>query len=363
MKQATCILLKNFCCLGALCALSLFASVSASASIDWGGGLTRFFGQNGAALNSDTGCAVLIAVSEGELIDFSDYIPAQPDDLVSLGAVLQDGGNVNRVVASSCFFYSGYLLYSAIPDVSAAKLIEYGVEEGDQLYLVVWDRSTFSNGKPTDRSYYTVQALFAEGGSGEPVYASLNSDTVYAQVAYPESGQETDQTLTAAARAGHNTYGDYLSWLRAQSISGTLPETGDLLSVDSDRDGRSDFEEYVLPSLPRIEAAAQAGSLAVSGVIAGDAVAGGVASASAGPEFVVELRGSDESVTYTAHASGDLSAWQTSEIYFEQGVWRSALPDFNITGTQYLGEGVWSVAMRYNAAGDGNRCFYKISVE
>jgi len=299
------------------------------------------------------------------LIDFTDYIPPQPEDLVTPGAVLGDGASVNRVVASSCYFYSGYLLYSAIPDVSVDKLLECGVEEGDRLYLVIWDRSTFSSdGKPKDNSYYSSQALFEEGNPGNPAYVQLDSNTAYAQVAYPERGQETDQTSAAALKVGHNAFVDYLSWLEARYANGNLPDSEDLLTVDSDRDGRSDFEEYAFRSRPRMEVSAQAEApVTLTGAVEDGAVSRDASTLDVAPAFIVELRGSDSSLTYTAHASGDLSTWQTSEIYFEKGVWRSIVPDFEIREAEYLGEGVWTVAMKYRGEHDEKRCFYKISVD
>jgi len=63
MKQDECMFSKMLRSLSLVFALLLGAANAVSASIDWGGGSTRFFDREGEALDDDTGCAVLIEVS------------------------------------------------------------------------------------------------------------------------------------------------------------------------------------------------------------------------------------------------------------------------------------------------------------
>ena len=347
------------------CVLFLGAFTSLPAALDWGGGLTRFAGKDGTPLTSQSGFAVLVAVSEGSLIDFSQFTPQHPQDLVSPGAILRDGASINRVVANSSFFYSGYLLYSAIPNVSAKRLAELNIEEGSLLYLVVWDRSTFSDGLPTDGSYYTAQALFQEGAPSKRAQSSLEPDTIFAQVAYPNSSLAEDRTRAVARRAGHNTFSNYTDWLRTRSATGTLPETDDLRSVDIDQDGRQDFEQYALRTRPRLgfedAEVPSTQSVAVAASLAG---ATEERSNPSVPSFVAELRASDPSIAYTVHASTELSEeWLSVELRFQEGIWVSPQPALAITQAVYEGEGIWTVAMQYLESSVADRCFYKISIQ
>lgn len=339
-----------------ICMIVLGALSSLHADLDWGGGLTQFFGEDGQALTSETGYATLIAISEGELIDFRTYIPGQPSDLVSVGAELRFGENVNRVVASTTFFYSGYLLYSAIPDLTIAELEALGARDGELLYLVVWDRTTFYDGLPTDRSYYTAQPLYSEGQGDMPAVVRLSSDTVYAEIAHPDSALTRDWTLFEAERAGHNVFSGFLDWAQGKLELDAGLDDASARSLDSDQNGRSNYEEYVFNALPQL-------SLGVSSSFESEMEADGEGSASVDtPQFFVELRANDPSLSYTAYAAEDLGSWLSAEVYFAEGSWHSSEPAIEVTRAVYRGEGVWSVAMQYQDASASERCFYKMSV-
>lgn len=71
-----------------------------SASIDWGGGLTRFkVGDEFAS--SENACAVLMSVVSGAPIDFEAFSPDSRADLITPGRELRDGANHNRILAVS----------------------------------------------------------------------------------------------------------------------------------------------------------------------------------------------------------------------------------------------------------------------
>jgi hypothetical protein len=335
---------------------------SARADIDWGGGFTQFYGEDGQALTSETGCATLIAVSAGELIDFRSFIPEHPSDLVRVGAQLCEGENLNRVIAETCFFFSGYLLYSAIPDLTLSELSDLGVSGGELLYLVVWDRTTFVDGAPTDRSYYTVQPLYEEGVEDDPLMVLLESSTVFAQLAHPVNALGQDQTLLAAEFAGHNTFSDFIEWAQAAFDLDSEVDVESARLMDTDQDGRSNFEEYAFRVQPSLLAstslAAEASS--TSGLAADLIDASSVA---ASPLFYAELRANDANLSYTAHAAGKLGEWRAATLSFEEGRWISSEEDLVITSASYAGEGIWTVAMQYQAPSLNGSCFYKMSVD
>lgn len=343
-------------------ALLLCGSFStANADIDWGGGATQFHGEDGAALTSQSGVATLISVSEGAMIDFSRYIPEQPEDLLRVGAELREGNNVNRVIAQSTLFYSGYLLYSAIPDLTESELAALGVVGGERLYLVVWDRHTFLDGRPADSSYYTVQSLYNEGVAESEAVVPFSHGSVYAQVSYPASHLTEDQTLLVAERAGHNRFAGFADWAENSFGAQAELDVDALRSLDSDLNGRNNFEEYVLRVVPRL---GQPDVDAMSSGIEGDGVLDSdtAAALTRRPQYLVELRADDSTLSYTAHASDDLSEWSSSELYFEAGNWYAAEPQFEITSAEYVGQGVWSLGVNYRSEGADARCFYKMSV-
>jgi hypothetical protein len=341
--------------------LSCFNSV-VNADIDWGGGLTRFYDESGEALTSQSGCATLVAVSAGELIDFRSFIPEHPSDLIQVGSELTEGDNINRVIAQSCFFYSGYLLYSAIPDLTVEELTELGVTGGESLYLVVWDCSSFVDDAPTDRSYYTVQALFLEGEGDSPVSVMVDSSTVFAQLVHPTNALGEDQTLFAAERAGHNTYSGFLEWAQSELVLDYEIDDFSARSLDADSDGRSNFEEYAFSSPPTLQAQSVASdALSVSAELSAKAT--DLIEGSSAPQFYVELRANDSTLSYMAHASSDLSEWSSSELYFEDGQWYSSSTDVAIVAESYVGEGVWTLAMQYQGPNLDTTCFYKMSVD
>ncbi|MGZ0654006.1 hypothetical protein ACWPKO_01250 [Coraliomargarita sp. W4R53] len=332
---------------------------SADADIDWGGGATRFFGADGEALTSQTGCATLVAVRAGELIDLQRFIPESPADLVRVGAELSEGESLNQIVAETSFFHSGYLLYSAIPDLTVHELTSLGLSGGEALYLVVWDRSTFSDGLPTDRSFYTVQPLYTEGEDSAPALVVLVTNTVFAQVTHPANELGEDQTLLASTRAGHNAFSGFLDWAQAKLDLDSEIDLEAARLIDSDQNGRNDFEEYVFNAAPSLQ---QGMTLASAGELEGDAVNDSTATTSGALQFLVELRANDTSLSYTAHASGDLASWLSSELYFEDGRWFSSESELAITAAIYSGEGVWTLAMQYEGAVENGQCFYKMSV-
>lgn len=344
--------------------LSLSLVPVAWADVDWGGGLTRFLGQDGQDLTAQTGCAVLIAVSEGELIDFQTYIPESPADLVTVGATLSDGENVNRVLALSNAFYSGYLLYSAIPDIGVETLEGLGMVGGESLHLVVWDCTTFNGLFPSDSSFYASQPLYEEGTGNEPVYVSLVRESFYAQLAYPDGSLVEDVTALSAERAGHNEITGFTEWLesRGESMSSGLSE--DLRDADTDGNGRSNLEEYVFRSRPRMDLASDsASSLLSASVSKSESTLAQREADSSVSDFIVELRANDSSLTYTAHASTDLRKWQSYNLYFEEGRWYTDSAQMTVNTTSYIGEGVWQVAMRYDDGTAGDSCFYKMSAD
>jgi hypothetical protein len=330
----------------------------ASAKIDWGGGLTQFLGENGEALTKETGAATLIAVSSGELIDFHDFIPDSPEDLLRVGAQLRQGTNVNRVIAETSFFLEGYLLYSAIPNLETDQLSAMGLAGGEALHLVVWDRMTFVDGLPTDESYFTTQRLYTDGDGGTPAEVSLDSDMLFAQVAHPTKDLLGDRTTRVAEKAGHNTFGSFMDWAQARLGLPASVDAGTARSLDSDGDGRSNFEEYVLSQSPRIQHA-PVSTQDASATLAGEDSA--EPEATSALRFFVDLRASDGLIAYTVHAATDLSNWLSADLHFSNGRWASSEPDLVITDATYAGEGVWSVAMQYQGTDVSDRCFYKLS--
>ena len=112
---------------------SLLPAFSWSA-IDWGGGASRVTDSRGVPHTKASGCAVVVAVKQGSLIDFSTFIPQRPADNITPGAELSDGSNTNVVLAASDAFYQGFLLSSAIKDISIDAISAYGLQGGEPLF-------------------------------------------------------------------------------------------------------------------------------------------------------------------------------------------------------------------------------------
>jgi len=322
--------------------LSFYSSI-ASAGLDWGGGLTNFTGKSGSVLERDSGCAVLLSVRVGELIDFETFMPDAPSDLVSPGAVLSDGTNVNCVLASSCEFYSGYLLNTAIPDLLIDEQELFGVVAGEALFLVAWDTNTFENGLPTDDSYFTVLPLYFEGDSGS-LQAQTSGDafSVFTNRVHPAESVVAENLQLMAQFGGFNAYSGFSDW--AESIhlvaDGSLEETKYL---DSNGNGRSNLEEYAFqlpPAIGRVSASVEAGPNARR------------------TELTVQLRGNDPLLNYSLDVSENLKTWETVDIAFVDQQWVCSDSRIEITASTYEGLGVWSVGLVYSDS-DVSSTFFK----
>jgi len=133
------------------------------ADLDWGGGITQFQTDAGTPLTSENGLAILVSVHAGGLIDFASYLPPEFEDLFTPGSILAQGQNTNIVLAGSDAFVDGYLLVTTVPILSNETQISFGVQPNENLYLVVWDRNTFSGERPLLGSRFTVLQLFKNG--------------------------------------------------------------------------------------------------------------------------------------------------------------------------------------------------------
>ena len=311
--------------------LSFYSSV-AYAGLDWGGGLTNFTGKSGSVLDRDSGCAVLLSVRVGELIDFETFVPDAPIDLVTPGTVLSEGTSVNCVLASSCEFYSGYLLNTAIPDLLIDEQELLGVTAGEELYLIAWDTNTFENGLPTDDSYFTVLPLYFEGDSGS-LQAQTSGDafSVFTNRIHPAESVVAENLQLMAQFGGFNAYSGFSDW--AESIhrvaDGSLEETKYL---DSNGNGRSNLEEYAFqlpPAIGRVSVSVEPGATARR------------------TELTVQLRGNDSLLNYSLEVSEDLKTWETVGIVFVDQQWVCSDRRIEVTASTYEGLGVWSVGLAY----------------
>ena len=114
-------------------------------NLDWGGGASKFQTAEGEPLSSGT--AVLLSVHQGNVINFSHFIPLTYSDLFTPGTKLDDGENINTVLAVSDLFFSGLLLLLSVPDLPTSTQTGFGVRANEKLYLLVWDQDTFNDGK------------------------------------------------------------------------------------------------------------------------------------------------------------------------------------------------------------------------
>ncbi len=139
------------------------------AAIDWGGGSVRFRGNDDQFLDADSGIAVLLTVHQGDVIDFAEFLPGTQGDLISGGATLSDhAGNINIVLTVSNAFTSGFLLNSAIPNISRDEQDTHGADAGERLYLLVWDRRTFEGKVPVVGSRFIILPFFVDGDTSMP---------------------------------------------------------------------------------------------------------------------------------------------------------------------------------------------------
>lgn len=314
----------------------MVASV-ASADLDWGCGQTQFRDADGYLITQSTGIGVLRSVVAGDAINFDTFQPAAPAELLTPGAVLNDGANVNRVLAISSAFHSGYLLNSAIPDVSMATQQALGASVGELLFVVTWDRQTFRNGLPTDNSRYILIPLYLDGN--EQVRARTLSDGVsfFANVVYPYRLLERDFVERVAIFGGFNTFAGFADW--AYQKFGMADSPG-LRASDTNGNGRTLFEEYVFAEKPKMATTTRE--------------SGG---SEAEYRAVVSLRANDTGLQYAVLISENLMDWTHCALEYVGEGWRSLNAAIRVVENHYVGEGVWSVAVAANDPAPSSRFF------
>jgi hypothetical protein len=327
----------------------LYAAV-AHGDLDWGGGVTRFTGESGEVLDLESGCAVLISVRSGQLIDFEKFVPDQPGDLVTAGTILSDGSNVNRVLAVSCAFHSGYLLNSAVPDLLIDEQEILGVTSGEALFIIVWDTTTFESDLPTDDSYFTVLPLYFEGDpSSDQAQTSGGVFSVFTNRVHPDQSLDSRWLQLIAKYGGFNTYANFEEWV--ESIHAVANgELAAAKSVDSNGNGRSNIEEYAFDSPLSVTRMLEAGS---------EEPGLGGRSNVEGCELAVKLRGNDSQLAYALHVSDDLQSWRTVRVEYTNQQWVCADPEVNITESVYEGLGVWRLGLLVDAIHHAS--FFKFS--
>jgi len=224
------------------------------ADLDWGGGSTRFVTTDGAPLTSENGLAVLISVHQGMLIDISASDWRMAPKWVVPGAVLTQGPNTNVVLVSSLAFVDGYLLLTSVPDLSTEQQVSLGVDAGEDLYLVVWDRGTFIGGKPGLGSRFARLQLFRNGEGGEPAATYGPDLPSFADTIYPEKNVDPaicDEQIDRAMPGDVDGSGtiDLRDVIVALQILGrTIPATTVRADSDVNGDGKVGLSEalYVL---------------------------------------------------------------------------------------------------------------------
>ena len=330
--------------------LILSSGGAAYAAIDWGGGYTRFADRSGDALERDTGCALLISVRAGQLIDFETFVPPTPSALLTPGTCLTEGANVNCVLAVSYDFYSGYLLNSAVPDLLATTQQQYGVTSGEELYLLVWDRQTFEAELPTDDSYFGVLPLYVEGQLDQaPAQTTAAGTSLFSQSIYPDASLALQPLDALAEYGGFNTYPNFASWLAAlHGINEADSEQAK--DQDSNGNGRSNLDEYVFDApfaAIRVDESAD--------------VEADTADHSGGGRFQLEvtLRASDAQLTYALDLSDDLRTWRSVELRYTNQQWICTDEGVQIADAVYAGLGTWRVALLLEATAD--RSFFKFT--
>jgi hypothetical protein len=332
------------------CTLLLFCTVSVQADLDWGGGATRFTNEAGEFLESESGCAVLISIQSGQLIDFEFFAPDAPQDLLTIGAILSDGTNQNRVLAVSREFHSGYLLNSATPDLRIDEQQHLEGSDSEALFILVWDTETFENGWPTDDSYFTTLPLYVEGeSSSEQARTSDSSSSIFTIRILPDESLNLQWVERIAEYAGFNTYSTFAEWVESiyQIADGTA---AGVEFADSDSNGRSNLEEYAfdapLSHKPIVEYDFEQSS------------SGGAGSAHR-CEFSVKLRASDSQLAYSLDVSEDLESWRAVQLEFANQQWLSSDESIEVLESQYEGLGVWSVGLLVDTTSRGT--FLKVS--
>ena len=322
------------------------------ANLDWGGGSTQFKDQSGNHLSSATGYAVLVSISQGTIIDFRNFIPDTPADLITPGSILNDGLNINYVLAKSQTFYSGYLLNTAVPDLLIEDQLNMGASPGEQLYLVVWDAGTFVDNLPTDSSYFTVQPLYLDGE--EQASATTNNEialTPFSDVIHPENSLLGDQLAQLATYAGYNQTRNFNEWI-AMLYNSTDINAEELKIADHDGDGRNNFEQYVFTTRPEINGAATSSNT-------NEAPQDGASEHFA--EVTIQLRANDSALHYYVETSSDLRVWQRDSLDLNDNQWHSSNNAVKVMRSSYEGNGIWSLQLASTLA---DQCsFFKFSVD
>jgi len=305
------------------------------ADLDWGGGQTKFLDDAGTPLTATTGVGVLISSPNARPIDFETFKPTDPADLLRPGAILSDGTTANRVLASSRNFNSGYLLGTAIPDVSTELQKTFGAKAGEALFLMVWDARTFADGLPTDDSRFVLLPLFLEGD--ERTHASTFGDgsPLFAEICHPDNAVAVAAATNEARYCGFHRYADFSDWLREKH---GFSDPAGAAELDPDRDGRGLYEEYVFEKRPGVE------------------TVGGT------PVAVASLRAGDAELGYAVETSPDLSEWSRIELQFDGETWHSTDERIVIRQSEYAGNGVWTVSVAYGDTDGKGAGFFRFVV-
>lgn len=327
-----------------------FYSAVAHADLDWGGGSTQFSGESGVVLSQETGCATLISVRAGGMIDFETFVPDHPADLISPGSILSDGVSINCVIAASFEFYSGYLLNSAIPDVLIDEQELLGVNSGEDLYVVVWDVNTFQNGLPTDDSYFTVLPLYFEGdASSQQAQTSGGTFSVFSNRVNPDQFLDSAGLQLLAQYGGFNTYSNFSGWVESiHSIADGSVEA--VKYEDSNGNGRSNLEEYVFDSPLTVKRVYEGGL--------GDAVTSASLNSNRA-EIHIKLRGNDPQLAYSLDVSDDLKVWRTVVVEYVDQQWICTDQSIEITESIYEGLGVWGLGLLIDST--NHSAFFKFN--
>lgn len=232
-------------------AFLLLGPSSVLADLDWGGGITQFQTSSGAPLTEEDGMAMLISVKEGAVIDFTSFNASMAQNLFETGAALIQGANTNIVMALSNVFVDGYLLLTSVPDLSTETQKALGAEADQDLYVVIWDRNTFSGDRPVIGSRFVTLQLFKDGNPNDPAKTfgpdlPNFADNIYPEKSIDEKKCETSIVNTFPGDIDGTLSVDLRDAIAAMQIASCMtPSASIRLEADCNGDGKIGIQEVI----------------------------------------------------------------------------------------------------------------------
>jgi hypothetical protein len=174
------------------------------------------------------------------------------------------------------------------------------------------------------------------------VQAKTSGDifSIFTNAVHPNESIDLQELQLIALYGGFNTYSSFEDWVQARYplAYGSEPEAK---WMDSNNDGRSNFDEYVFNSVASFD------------------FANGTIQLGNRAKLNVQLRASDSLLKYSLDISDDLETWKNVGLEFNNKKWVCTDESIQVVESKYDGYGVWSVGL-VCADSTINSAFFKL---